>query len=50
MSDYERSTTSMTLASLPEPIRGAVRAKAESLQLTVADDAPCSRRASRTPT
>jgi hypothetical protein len=40
MSDYDRSTTSMTLGSLPEPIRSAVRAKAESLQLTVADDAP----------
>jgi hypothetical protein len=40
MSEYERATTSMTLGSLPEPIRAAVRAKAESLQLTVADDAP----------
>jgi hypothetical protein len=40
MSDYDRATTSTTLASLPEPIRAAVRAKAESLQLTVADDAP----------
>jgi hypothetical protein len=40
MSDYDRSTTSMTLGSLPEPIRSAVRAKAESLQLTVAEDAP----------
>jgi hypothetical protein len=40
MSDYDRSTTSTTLGSLPEPIRSAVHAKAESLQLTVADDAP----------
>jgi hypothetical protein len=40
MSDYERATTSMTLGSLPEPLRAAVRAKAESLLLTVADDAP----------
>ncbi|MDA0159451.1 hypothetical protein OM076_04175 [Solirubrobacter ginsenosidimutans] len=40
MSEYERATTSMTFGSLPEPIRAAVRAKAESLQLTVADDAP----------
>jgi hypothetical protein len=39
MSEYERATTSTTLGSLPEPIRAAVRAKAESLQLTVADDA-----------
>jgi hypothetical protein len=39
-SDYSRSTTSATLATLPEQIRGAVRAKAESLQLTVSDDAP----------
>jgi hypothetical protein len=40
MSDYERATTSTTLGALPEPIRAAVRAKAEGLQLTVADDAP----------
>ena len=40
MSDYDRSTTSATLNSLPEPIRGAIKAKAESLQLTVAGDAP----------
>jgi len=40
MSDYARSTTSATLATLPEPIRGAIRAKAEALLLTVADDAP----------
>jgi hypothetical protein len=40
MSDYDRSTTSHTLGSLPEPIRTAIRDKAESLQLTVADDAP----------
>jgi hypothetical protein len=40
MSDYARSTTSATLASLPEPIRGAIKAKAEALLLTVADDAP----------
>ena len=39
MSDYERSTTTMTLATLPEPIRAAIRAKADSLQLTVAEDA-----------
>ena len=39
MTDYERATTSTTLGSLPEPIRGAVVTKAESLQLTVADDA-----------
>lgn len=40
MSDYDRSTTSATLATLPELIRGAVKAKAEALLLTVADDAP----------
>ena len=40
MSDYERATTSMTLGSLPEPIRAAVRAKADTFHLTVADDAP----------
>jgi hypothetical protein len=40
MSDYDRSTTSATLATLPDAIREAVRAQAESLQLTVADDAP----------
>ena len=40
MSEYERATTSMTLGSLPEPFRAAVRAKAEALQLTIADDAP----------
>ena len=39
MSHYERSTTSMTLATLPEPLRGAIRDKAEALHLTVADDA-----------
>ena len=37
--DYERSTQAMTLAALPEPLRSAVRAKAEAQQLTVADDA-----------
>lgn len=39
MSHYERSTTAMTLATLPEPIRAAIRAKADALHLTVADDA-----------
>ena len=39
MSDYDRSTTAMTLATLPEPIRTAIRDKAEALQLTVGDDA-----------
>jgi hypothetical protein len=40
MSDYERSTTAATLSTLPEPIQGAVRAKAEQLLLTIAADAP----------
>ena len=35
MSDYDRSTTAMSLATLPEPISRA----AEALQLTVAEDA-----------
>ena len=39
MSDYDRSTTAMTLAALPEPIRTAIRDNAEALQLTVGDDA-----------
>jgi hypothetical protein len=37
--DYERSTQALTLAALPEPLRSAVRAKAQAQQLTVADDA-----------
>ena len=40
MRDYERSTTSTTLAQLPEPIRSAISERASSSQLTVADDAP----------
>jgi hypothetical protein len=40
MSDYDRSTTTATLDTLPEPIHSAVKAKAEALELTVADDAP----------
>jgi hypothetical protein len=39
MSNYERSTTSMTLATLPEPLRSAIADEAEALHLTVADDA-----------
>jgi hypothetical protein len=39
MSHYERSTTAMTLATLPEPLRGAIAEEAEALHLTVADDA-----------
>src|SRR5918998_6580906 len=39
MSHYERSTTSMTLSTLPEPVRTAVREKADALHLTVAEDA-----------
>jgi hypothetical protein len=37
--DYERSTHATTLAELAEPLRSAVRAKADAQQLTVADDA-----------
>jgi hypothetical protein len=37
---YERSTTSTTLDGLPDPIRAAVRARAEASQMTVATDAP----------
>jgi hypothetical protein len=40
MSDYERATTSTTLGELPEPLRGAIQARAETFHLTVADDAP----------
>jgi hypothetical protein len=40
MSDYERATTSMTLGELPEPIRAAIREKADTFHLTVAGDAP----------
>ena len=39
MSIDERSTTAMTLGTLPEPIRTAIREKAEALHLTVAEDA-----------
>jgi len=39
MSNYERSTTAMTLGTLPEPIRTAIREKAEALHLTIAEDA-----------
>ena len=39
MSNYERSTTAMTLSTLPEPIRTAIREKADALHLTVAEDA-----------
>lgn len=39
MSDYERSTTTKTLATLPHEIRAAILAKAESQQLTVPDTA-----------
>jgi hypothetical protein len=38
VADYERSTTSTTLAGLPEPIRGAVLAQAEATQLTLAEN------------
>src|SRR3954454_11575807 len=38
--DYERSTQATTLAALPEPLRSAVRSKAQAQQLTVAADAP----------
>ena len=34
MSNYERSTTAMTLGTLPETIRTAIREKAEALHLT----------------
>ena len=40
MGDYERSTSSSTLAALPEAIRAAVRERAEAVQLTLAEDAP----------
>ena len=39
MSHYDRSTTAMTLATLPEPIRTAITEEAEALHLTVAPDA-----------
>ena len=39
MSHYERSTTAMTLGTLPEPLRTAITDEAEALQLTVAPDA-----------
>jgi hypothetical protein len=35
VADYERSTTSTTLAGLPEPVRGALSAHVESALLTV---------------
>jgi hypothetical protein len=40
VADYERSTTSSTLAGLPEPIRSSLLAHVESALLTVAGDAP----------
>jgi hypothetical protein len=40
MADYQRSTTAATLASLPEPVRSAIRERAAATQLTLADDAP----------
>jgi hypothetical protein len=40
VSDYQRSTQAATLGALPEPIRAAIKARAESRHLTVADDAP----------
>ena len=40
MGDYERSTSSSTLAALPEAIRAAVLERADAVQLTLADDAP----------
>jgi hypothetical protein len=39
MSHYDRSTTAMTLATLPEPIRTQIIDEAEALHLTVAPDA-----------
>ena len=39
MSNYDRSTTAMTLATLPEPLRTAITEEAEALHLTVAPDA-----------
>jgi hypothetical protein len=38
--DYERTTHATTLAELAEPMRAAVRAKADAQGLTVAGDAP----------
>jgi hypothetical protein len=39
VADYERSTTSTTLARLPEPLQGAIKARIESAALTVSADA-----------
>ena len=38
MSNYDRSTTAMTLSTLPEPLRTAITDEAEALHLTVAQD------------
>jgi hypothetical protein len=38
--DYQRSTEALTLGGLPEAIRAAIRDRADSRQLTIADDAP----------
>lgn len=40
MADYKRSTMATTLEALPEPLRTALRERAEAAQLTVAGDAP----------
>jgi hypothetical protein len=40
VADYERSTTSTTLAGLPEPLRGAMSARIAEGLLTVPADAP----------
>ena len=40
MPDYERRTTTTRLDALPEPIRAAVRERADGLQLTLAPEAP----------
>ena len=39
-SDYERSTTTMTLGTLPAAVREALRERAGADLLTLADDAP----------
>jgi hypothetical protein len=39
VADYERSTTRTSIDALPEPIRGAVLARTEAAQITLADDA-----------
>jgi hypothetical protein len=40
MPDYERSTTTLTLAALPDPLRAAVLERAKAAQLTLGDEGP----------